>query len=188
MKPDRNNYSTQISKRLQLIMSIIDLNIVGLAEFLNHSTSHIYGILNQTRPLSDILASELGKKLNFDGSKIFNLNSRIPRSINKSEELIKFKKENAHNKEYFISLNSNRSSNTFVLEVLIKSDYLNNGYKYLNEIRDFCEIEMKRVFVRDQLSKALQYAVKIGRLKSVKKNIKLKNGNYGSRKVDVYFK
>lgn len=188
MKSDRNSYSTQISKKLLLIMTITDLDIAGFAEFLNRSASHIYGILNQTRPLSDNLASELGKKLNFDGSKIFNLNSRIPNTIDKSEELIKFKKDNAHNEEYFISSKSSRSSNTFVIEVLIKSGYFNNGYKYLYEIKEYCEKELKRIFVKDQLSKALQYAVKIDQLKSVKKNIKLRNGNYGSRKVDVYFK
>lgn len=40
----------------------------------------------------------------------------------------------------------------------------------------------------DQLSKALQYAVKTGILQSTKKPIKLKRkDSYGSRLVDIYY-
>lgn len=73
-------------------------------------------------------------------------------------------------------------------EVLLKSDCFKNGYKYLSEIREYCENNLNKEFNNDQLSKALQYTVKQGLLKSEKKALKLKNGNYGVRQVDVYFK
>ena|SRR5690606_1610864 len=181
-------YSQAVAKRVQMIMEIIDLDVAGFAEFLNRHTSHIYGILNLTRKLSEVLAKEIGEKLEFDGSKIFNLNTKIPITISRAELLIRFKAEHKDNPEYFISKKSKRSANTFVSEVLLKSDYFDNGYKYLSEITEYCSKVLNREFVGDQLSKALQYAVKTGTLQSAKKPIKLKRkDSYGSRLVDVYY-
>ncbi|WP_196939932.1 hypothetical protein [Sphingobacterium pedocola] len=168
-------------------MNITDLDIAGFAEFFKKSTSHIYGILNHTRPLSEVFATEIGEKLNFDGTKIFNLNTRIPSSISKSDMLIKFKADHKHNPEYFLSSKSDRSANTFVTEILTKSDCFADGYKYLKEIKQYCKAELNREFIEDQLTKALQYAVRTNKLKSTKKPIKLKNGKFGTREVDVYF-
>lgn len=187
MGTKNREYSIAIANRIITIMNITDLDIAGFAEFFSKSTSHIYGILNGTRPLSEAFASEIGKKLGFDGTKIFNLNSRIPNSISKSESLIKFKGDHKHNPEYFLSSKSERSPNSFVTEILIKSDCFADGYKYLNEIKGYCKKILNREFVDDQLSKALQYAVRTNKLKSTKKPIKLKSGGFGTREVDVYF-
>ena len=77
-------YSIAIANRIITIMNITDLDIAGFAEFFDMSTSHIYGILNGSRVLSEAFAAKIGKKLGFDGSKIFNLNSTIPNSISKA--------------------------------------------------------------------------------------------------------
>ena len=180
-------YSKDIAQRILTIMEIIDLDIAGFAEFFNKSTSHIYGILNGTRPLSETFAVEIGKKLNFEGNKIFNLNSNLPTSISKCEALVKFKAEHRDNSEYFLSSKSDRSINLFVNDVLIKSGYFDSDYKYLSTIKDYCKIHLNKVFFGDKLSKALQYTVKTGKLKSMKKPIQLKNGGYGKREVDAYY-
>lgn len=180
-------YSIAIANRIITIMNITDLDIAGFAEFFDMSTSHIYGILNGSRVLSEAFAAKIGKKLGFDGSKIFNLNSTIPNSISKAEALIKFKKEHKDNPEYFLSSKTERSPDSFVTEILIKSECFTEGYKYLSEITDYCKKILNREFIGDQLSKALMYAVQTDKLKSTKKPIKLKNGEYGTRLVNVYY-
>lgn len=187
MTTKNTEYSQAIAQRILTIMKIIDLDFAGFAEFFGRSTSHVYGILNGTRPLSEVFAREIGEKLEFDGAKIFNLNAKIPSSISKAEYLIQFKSEHRDNPEYFLSTKSKRSPNSFVSEVLLKSDCFEEGYKYLSEITEYCKTELNREFVDDQLSKALQYAVKTGILKFKKKPIKLVNGGFGKRLVDVYY-
>lgn len=187
MNANNQEYSKAIANRVQTIMKITGLDVAGFAEFFKKSTSHIYGILNNTRVLSEVFAREIGDKLEFDGVKIFNLNSKIPLSISKAEALIKFKIDHEDNPEYFLSTKAKRSPNSFVTDVLLKSDCFKEGYKYLNEVAEYCKTELNKEFVDDQLSKALQYAVKTKVLKSTKKPIVLKGGGFGKRLVDVYY-
>jgi plasmid maintenance system antidote protein VapI len=187
MRNLKKDYSEAIADRIKEIMRIIDLDVAGVAELFGKSTSHIYGIINGTRPLSESFAREIGEKLGFDGSKIFNLTSKIPSYISNSEALSLFKKEYKENPEYFLSTKAKRSTNSFVNDILLKSDCFSDGYKYLYEITEYCENELNTVFVGDKLSKALQYSVKQNTLKSTKKPIKLKNGKLGKRLVDVYY-
>lgn len=188
LKDKDSEYSKTIIERLRQIMESIDLDTPGFAAFLEKSVPHIYGILNGSRELSEVLAREIGRKLEFDGARIFNINSPIPISINRSKILITFRAENRDNFEYFSSTRSKRSINTFIKEVLVKSTCFDDGYKYLSEITKFCLIELNRKFIGDELSKALQYACEIKILKSIKKPIKKQNGKLGLREVNVYFK
>jgi len=187
MKDQKTEYSKAIADRLQLIMEITDLDVPGFAEFFERSTPHIYGILNRNRSLSEVFAKDIGEKLDFDGAKIFNLNVKIPALIAKSEALRRFKIEYRDNPEYFLSTKTNRSVDTFVSEVLLKSDCFNNGYKYLSEVTEYCQSELNREFIDDKLSKGLRYAVSKNLLKSKKKPIKLKKDGFGKRLVDVYY-
>ncbi len=189
MKEDENKkYRLLIAERVRRIMEIIDLDVPGFAEFLDKSSPHIYGISNGSRPLSEALAKEIGEFLEFDGMKIFNLNSPIPKDIRRVDKLIHFKKENKDNPEYFLSQKPARSVDTFILEVLIKTGFFDNGPKYLSETTKFCKEELNREFVDDELTKGLVYAVKKNILKSEKRSIKLKNGGLGVRQVDVYYR
>lgn len=70
-------YSESIAKRIKSIMIMSDLDIAGFAEFFEKSTSHIYGILNKTRPLSESFSTEIGQKFDFGGTKV---PQDIPRS------------------------------------------------------------------------------------------------------------
>lgn len=187
MKTKDTIYLKAIADRVQKIMDLIDLDVAGFAELFKKSTSHIYGILNLTRKLSEEFAKEIGEKLEFDGAKIFNLNAKIPNSIGKSVAIKEFKNAYKDNPEYFLSTKSDRSINTFVNEILLNSDFLKEGYKYLSEVTEYCKTVLNREFSDDRLSKALQYSVKINRLKATKKPIKLKNGEFGTRSVYVYY-
>ncbi|MEA5405578.1 hypothetical protein VB776_21740 [Arcicella sp. DC2W] len=188
MKEENIEYSEKIANKLRRLMEIIDLEVPGFAEFLDKSPSHLYGILNGSRFLSESFAREIGDKLGFDGMKIFNLNSNIPNYVNKSEALIRFKNDNKKNVEYFLSAKSKRSIDSFINEVLLNSGLFNDGYKYLKEITNYCKEELNREFQQDELSKGLRYAVSKGVLKSMKRPILLNDGSLGSRMVDVYFR
>lgn len=69
MRNLEQDYSKAIAERVKAIMVICNLDIAGFAEFYGKSTSHIYGIINGTRSLSESFALDIGKKLGFDGSK-----------------------------------------------------------------------------------------------------------------------
>ncbi len=175
-----------MAKRLREIMNILGMTVAGFAEFIGRDSSHIYGILNLTRPFSHALAADIGKKLNVNGSKILNLNVPISQTIAKTESVHEFKKNKRNNPEYFSNTLTDRSINSFISKILRKSSFLKEP-RYLNEIEIFVCSEFKKTFTNDQLSKALRYSVKKGVIKSAKKPIKLKNGGLGKRLVDVYW-
>lgn len=179
-------YKERLANRLGEIMNILGMTVSGFAEFIGRDSSHIYGILNLTRPFSHALAEDIGKKINASGSKILNLNVPVSQGIAKSESVHEFKKDKRNNPEYFSSTLIDRSIDLFISRILIKSGFLKEP-RYLNEIELFVCSEYKKTFTNDQLSKALRYSVKKEILKSAKMPIKLKNGGKGKRLVDVYW-
>ncbi|RKE55903.1 hypothetical protein [Sphingobacterium detergens] len=179
-------YNERLANRLREIMNILGMTVSGFAEFIGRDSSHIYGILNLTRPFSHALAEDIGKKLNVNGSKILNLNVPVSQTIAKTESVHEFKKDKRNNPEYFSSTLTDRSIDLFISRILIKSDFLKEP-RYLSEIELFIKSEYNKTFIGDQLSKALRYSVKKGVIKSTKKPIKLKNGGVGKRLVDVYW-
>ncbi|MDR2271259.1 MAG: helix-turn-helix domain-containing protein [Sphingobacterium sp.] len=186
MTDQSKTYSESLAERLREIMNILGLTVSGFAEFIGRDSSHIYGILNLNRPFSHALAEDIGKKLNVNGSKIFNLNVPVSQSIAKTESFHEFKKDKRNNPEYFSSTLTDRSIDLFISRILIKSPFLKEP-RYLNEIELFVCTEYKKTFTNDQLSKALRYSVKKGVLVSEKRPIRLTNGNFGKRQVDVYW-
>jgi len=186
MTDQSKTYSEALAERLRDIMNILGMTVSGFAEFIGRDSSHIYGILNLTRPFSDSFAVHIGNKLGINGAKVLNLNIAIPQSVSRTETVITFKKENKNVPEYFLSTKNDRSIDSFISEILIKSEFLMTP-RYLNEIELFIESEYNKTFIGDQLSKALRYSVKKGILISEKRPIRLTNGNLGKRKVDVYW-
>lgn len=173
--------------RLRQIMNHLGLTVAGFAVFIDRETSHIYGILNVSRDFSDALAEHVGKLTGIKGATIKNINTEIPASISKCDKIIEFRKSHKDNKEYFLNTKTDRSMDAFISDVLIKSKFLEIP-RYLSEIEEFVASKYDKNFVKDKLSKALRYAVSKQTLKSEKKPIKLRNGDFGKRMVDVYWK
>ncbi|WP_164121885.1 hypothetical protein [Sphingobacterium sp. xlx-130] len=187
MTNQTNTYSQQMAIRLKQIMNHLDLTVAGFAAFINRDASHIYGILNVSRDFSDALAEHIGKLTGIKGATIKNINTEIPASISKCESIVEFRKNNKANPEYFLNTKTDRSINAFVSDVLVESKFLEIP-RYLSEIEEFVASKYDKSFVKDKLSKALRYAVSKQTLKSEKKPIKLRNGDFGKRMVDVYWK
>lgn len=179
-------YNERLANRLREIMNILGMTVSGFAEFIGRDSSHIYGILNLTRPFSDSLAVHIGNKLGINGAKVLNLNIAIPPSVSKSETVTIFKKEYKGVPEYFLSTKNDRSIDSFISEILSKSKFLTTP-RYLNEIELFIKSEYNKTFIGDKLSKALRYSAKKGILMSEKRPIRLTNGSLGKRRVDVYW-
>lgn len=84
-----------------------------------------------------------------------------------------------HVPEYFLSTKNDRSIDSFISEILIRSNFLTTP-RYLNEIELFIKTEYNKTFIGDQLSKALRYSVRKGVLMSEKRPIRLTNGEWRS--------
>ena len=139
MAKQDKTYNERLANRLREIMNILGMTVAGFAEFIGRDSSHIYGILNLTRPFSHALAEDIGKKLNVNGSKILNLNVPVSQSIAKTESVHEFKKDKRNNPEYFSSTLTDRSIDLFISRILIKSPFLKEP-RYLNEIELFPSI------------------------------------------------
>lgn len=179
-------YNKEISKRIALIIEYTNLEILGFAKFIDVSKDIIYSILSERRILSNKIAKTIGEKLNFDGHIIFNLNVLIPETIKSSEKLILFKKANKHNLNYFVSTWNDKKLSTIIKTKLINRLFFEE-HKYTWEVTN----ELKK-YVRDinpdLINKQLKYLAETGELKSDKALLKLRNGSYGVREVDIYFK
>lgn len=186
MTDQSKTYNEALADRLRNIMNILGMTVSGFAEFIDRDSSHIYGILNLTRPFSDSFAVHIGNKLGINGAKVLNLNIAIPQNVSKAETVITFKKEYKNVPEYFLSTKNDRSVDSFISEVLVKSNFLKTP-RYLNEIELFVKSEYNKTFIGDQLSKALRYSARKGVLMSEKRPIRLTNGSLGKRQVDLYW-
>lgn len=182
---DKTN-NERLANRLRELLNILGMTVSGFAEFIGRDSSHIYGILNLTRPFSDSFAVQIGNKLGINGAKVLNLNIAIPQSVSKAETVTTFKKEYKDVPEYFLSTKNDRSIDSFISEILIRSNFLTTP-RYLNKIELFIKSEYNKTFIGDQLSKALRYSVRKGVLMSEKKPIRLTNGSLGKRQVDIYW-
>ncbi|MDR2284874.1 MAG: hypothetical protein LBE37_16790 [Sphingobacterium sp.] len=167
-------------------MNHLGLTVAGFAIFIDRETSHIYGILNVSRDFSDALAEHIGKLTGIKGATIKNINTDIPSSISKCDKIVEFRKSHKDNKEYFLNTKTDRSIDAFISDILVKANFLKTP-RYLSEIEEFIASKYDKNFSKDKLSKALRYAVSKETLKSEKRTIKLQNGNFGKRLVDVYW-
>lgn len=124
MTNQNKTYNEHLAGRLQEIMNILGMTVSGFAEFIGRDSSHIYGILNITRPFSHALAENIGKKLNINGSKILNLNVPVSQGIAKTESVHEFKKDKRNNAEYFSSTLTDRSPISILFNKYNKSFYI----------------------------------------------------------------
>jgi plasmid maintenance system antidote protein VapI len=180
-----NQYSHAIIARVRGILEMAGLEILGLSVLTGLSESHVYSLLSGRRSLTEDVALVIGESLNFDGRIIFNLNIDIPESIKKSINLKKFRLRFKDNKEYFIDTKIERKPSHFVEHEVVGSDFLNEP-KYVWEINEYCSKHGKD-YTSDKLKKYLGYFAKTGKLNSKKASIKLRNGAFGNRMVDVFW-
>lgn len=167
-------------------MEKIGLEIPGFAVFIDRSESHIYSLLNGRREVTSDIALDIGNKLGFDGLRIFKLNQELPAGIENTPFLNNFKRQYRDNPEFFTSSKGERRVSHFIQFELINTDLFDTP-KYVWEINEVCVLH-GRTLESDVLSKHLKYFVKRGFLRSEKRPIKLRDGTFGVRLVDVFFK
>jgi plasmid maintenance system antidote protein VapI len=181
-----DGYKKALIDRLKKLMELSNLEIKGFSKLTGISENHIYSILSGRRTLTSVSADKIGKGLDFDGTLIFNLQIELPEQIKKSETLKKFIADNRNNTEYFIDSNKKKKLSTFIKQDILPTDLLKVP-RYVWEINTFCESKGRKI-LSDTLKKHLSYLVVKGELKSKKRPIKKRDGSFGERMVDVFWK
>ena len=182
---DSSKYDKNIAQRIEAIMQYSGLEIAGLAQLTGLSIDTIYAILSGRRKLSKKSANLIGNSLDFDGNIIFNLNVKIPTNIAKSTKLQNFRSNFKENTEYFATTRLDRKSSYFIqVELIDKGFFISEKFTW--EVSEECE-RLGRAINSNLLNKQLKYFVTKGILQSRRAPIKLKNGGYGKRIVDVYY-
>ena len=185
-KNKHTEYSAFISERILLIANNSGLTITGLSEITKVSESHIYALINGNRKLKGNIAEKLGRPFKLQGWQLLGLDFEIPDNFNKSADLIGFRKEFKGNTEYFCE-----TKNKTKISHFIEKEFINNPIfdepVYLWEIIESLKGIGKQYSSKD-LSQILHYFVTKNKLLSEKRPLKLKNGGFGIREVDVFFK
>lgn len=185
-KVENKTYKEIISERVQQLIKLSGLEVIGFADYSNVSESHLYAILNGTRDLTGDIADKIGSAFDLKGSQILRINYRIPQKIKKSKLLNKFYHENENVESYFIKTRSERKDSYYIENDLFNSN-LFNSHVYIWEIKEYCKAAGKK-YTSKRLSQILRYMVERKKLRSKKQLLKLRNGEFGERMVDVFFK
>ena len=185
-KNRHTNYSTFIKERLLSIAENSGFTIIGLAEITKVSESHIYALINGNRKLKGEIADKLGKPFKLKGWQLLELDFEIPSNFNKSVDLINFRREFKGNIEYFYET-KNKTKASYFIENEFLDDSIFDQPVYLWEIIERLKSLGKQYSSKD-LSQILHYLITKNKLYSEKRPLKLKNGGFGSRIVDVFFK
>lgn len=185
-KGTNKSYREKISQRVKQLMDAAGLEVLGFSDYLAISESHLYAILNGTRDLTEEVAEKIGTAFDLKGSQILRLNYRIPKSIQKSKFLNNFYDENRNVQSYFQSTRSERKDSYYIENYVMNSSFFDSPV-YIWEIKEYCEAEGRKYTSR-RLSQILNYMVDRKKLKSKKRRLKLRNGGYGKRVVDVFFR
>ncbi len=179
-------YTQFISTRLEELMKLAGLTVAGLARFINISEPYMHSLINGNRQLTAELANRIGSLFNIDGANILRPGYRLPKNAKKSKYLSNFYDENKNVPSYFRSTHNEQKPSFYIENELYHTDIFDSPI-YIWELRDYCNTNKKK-YTSKQLSQILNYMVDRGLLKKKKSSLKLKNGSYGKRKVDVFFK
>lgn len=185
---EASEYDESLRKRVILIIQLSGLEVKGFAEFVGVSLSHLYAVINGNRALTQETVRRICKKFNLKEDRFFRLDYEIPANISKAPELLEFMAKEKDISEYFQNTRDDRIPSHYIEHELVKSSlFKEDEPTYLWEVREYCEKE-ERVYSSNELSKLLKYQVKKGNLRSTKRPIKCRDGTYGIRMVDVFFK
>ncbi len=185
-KGESKEYKDHISSRVSELLEHSGLEIEGFAEYLHISASHMYALLNGTRELTEEIANRIGSAFDITGANILRANYRIPKKLGKSKELNNFYDKNKSVKSYFRNTRLERKDSYFVENEIRNSNLLDQP-TYIWELKEYCESKGRK-YSSKQLSQILNYMVIRKILKKKKKPLKLRDGEYGNRMVDVFYK
>jgi plasmid maintenance system antidote protein VapI len=185
-KDEQSNYLALLSERVLLLLKNSGLTITGLSEITNISESHIYALINGNRTLTETIANQLGRPFKLQGWQLIRLDYEIPNNFDKVANLINFRKEFTGNFEYFSETKNNTKTSYFIEYEFLKYPIFNQPVYLWEIIENLNSIEKQ--YPSKELSQILHYLVTKNKLVSEKRPLKLRNGGFGSRIVDVFFR
>lgn len=181
-----SDYSKALRERIKKLMMLSGLEIPGFADFIGLSESHVYAIVNGTREVTGEVCSKITKSFHLEEWQFFKLDHKLDKKVINGNKLNKFYDENKGVLSYFINTKEQRKPAYFIENVLLKTKLFDSPV-YVSDVREACK-EKGKEFESKRISQVLKYLVEKKKLRSKKKPIKLKDGKYGNRMVDVYFK
>lgn len=181
-----SGYSKTQGERIQRLMKLSGLELIGFAEFTGVSESHIYAIINGRKELTEKTADKIAASFGLHGYQLLDSGFKLTKKLSNTPSLNKFYKENKRVHDYFINTRIDRKVAYFIEHEILTKKTFNNPF-YVSDVRDACFESGKR-YASKRVSQTLNYLVEMGKLKSKKAPMKLKDGTLGMRIIDVFFK
>ena len=166
-------------------MDMTGLEIPGFSEFTQISESHVYALINGTRSITEEVANKIAFLLRIKSWQIMNPDAALPESIRKAPSLKKFYAEYKSNPEYFKATKSDRKASYFIENDLLKGALFKEPV-YVWQVKEVCQ-QNNKDYSSKQISQTLNYLVAMNKLKSEKRKLKRKNGEFANRDVLVYY-
>jgi plasmid maintenance system antidote protein VapI len=184
-KTRKRKLQTQAEK-IEYLMNLTGLEMIGFAEFVGISESHLYALINGTRKLTVGMAKKIALPFNIEWNILLDENNNITNKKISTVQLKKFYTENKGVRDYFVHTRRQRKVSYFIEnEILVQQQF--DTFFYVTDVRRACldagmNLESKRI------SQVLNYLVELGKLKRKRGRIILKNGSFGKRVVDIFSK
>lgn len=186
MTSKKNISAENFRKRLQRLLTLSGLELSGFAEFTGISESHLYSLLNGTREITDKTAKKIANSFDIRVDMLLKSGSRIDPAIASTQKLLNFYEANKGVHKNFANTRVDRAPSYFVQFEILPQKQFNIPFT-VEGVRKACT-EGGKKFTSKKVAQVLEYFVTIQKLKSRKERIIKKDGNLGSRFINVYTK
>lgn len=172
----------QKADRLLQLIDLTGLNYLGFEILLGYKSEgkYLHQIKNGTKAISIFMVKRIETTFGFEEGTFLNLSVEF-NIVNITNTLNRFKSDHPKHTDYFLS----EDEVYLVIKILIKEGYFNDkksGEEILQKIND-----MGYSYSSEVLSGKLVNLVKRNFLKAEKRNMILKNGEIGKKKVNYYW-
>lgn len=186
MTYEETSEANVLGNRIDKLMTISGLEISGFADFTDVSESHLYAIINGTKPLTENTAQKIAQLFNLSKEQLLNPNYKLTKKLSTAQALLNFYKENKAVHKYFITTKIDRKIAYFIEHEILKNKKFNIPF-FVSDVRSTC-LKSGRNYTSKRVAQVLNYLVDKGNLKKEKATYILKNGNEGKRNVDRFSK
>ncbi|MGV3530567.1 MAG: helix-turn-helix transcriptional regulator [Flavisolibacter sp.] len=185
MTLNKAQYAKALIERVETVIKFSGLEISGFAEYTGISESHLYAILNGNREISASIADRIAGSFGMKTWHLMKLDVDISKKMKRTTELNKFYIENKGVEDYFTRSKTAAKASSYIEKVLLPSGFFKSPV-YISDVREKCAEAGKKLSSK-RVSQILNYLVDTGKLKKKKRRIRLKNGEFGKRIVDVFY-
>lgn len=172
------------AQRFKEFIKFLGVTPIGMADFLDLSTDHIYSLRKGRRSISDSVAESLSEKLGITTANVYNSNYNLRKTKNSIKSLSEFTEKNKDNLNFFIDKKKENSLTLNIKEKLVENDFFESE-KPVNQV--VTELARHKIKVNsEKATKSLLYLVDTGYLTFQKKTYIKKDGTESKLHVNHY--